>query len=118
MGRGLSFPMQERARLRIVAAFSLGILPDRNLLLKSSSTILIAYRIFSAGTMARGSFELLSMGPFLDESKGYHWPSHCFRRKGRSRDQWTPIDRKSTRLNSSHGYISYAVFCLKKKILA
>src|SRR2546422_3664351 len=27
------------------------------------------------------------------------------------------LDRKSTRLNSSHGYISYAVFCLKKKIL-
>src|SRR3989449_7836667 len=25
------------------------------------------------------------------------------------------IDRKSTRLNSRHGYISYAVFCLKKK---
>src|SRR6266436_9488284 len=29
----------------------------------------------------------------------------------------TTIDRKSTRLNSSHGYISYAVFCLKKKSL-
>src|SRR2546422_8179772 len=28
------------------------------------------------------------------------------------------IDRKSTRLNSSHGYISYAVFCLKKKKIA
>src|SRR5687768_17926541 len=27
----------------------------------------------------------------------------------------THEDRKSTRLNSSHGYISYAVFCLKKK---
>src|SRR2546422_8101554 len=27
-------------------------------------------------------------------------------------------DRKSTRLNSSHGYISYAVFCLKKKNLS
>src|SRR2546422_5784150 len=27
----------------------------------------------------------------------------------------TFADRKSTRLNSSHGYISYAVFCLKKK---
>src|SRR2546429_536178 len=27
----------------------------------------------------------------------------------------TILDRKSTRLNSSHGYISYAVFCLKKK---
>src|SRR5207247_8904278 len=28
---------------------------------------------------------------------------------------WTPKDRKSTRLNSSHEWISYAVFCLKKK---
>src|SRR2546422_4523289 len=28
---------------------------------------------------------------------------------------FTCADRKSTRLNSSHGYISYAVFCLKKK---
>src|SRR2546422_2665382 len=28
---------------------------------------------------------------------------------------YSPLDRKSTRLNSSHGYISYAVFCLKKK---
>src|SRR5438132_9517291 len=27
----------------------------------------------------------------------------------------TPVDRKSTRLNSSHTVISYAVFCLKKK---
>src|SRR5438105_9010227 len=27
-----------------------------------------------------------------------------------------PLDRKSTRLNSSHEWISYAVFCLKKKI--
>src|SRR2546422_8831855 len=32
-------------------------------------------------------------------------------------DVQSPVDqdRKSTRLNSSHGYISYAVFCLKKK---
>src|SRR2546422_3369089 len=29
--------------------------------------------------------------------------------------QRVDLDRKSTRLNSSHGYISYAVFCLKKK---
>src|SRR3712207_8895207 len=28
---------------------------------------------------------------------------------------WSEIDRKSTRLNSSHANISYAVFCLKKK---
>src|SRR2546429_3660646 len=31
------------------------------------------------------------------------------------RDWSRRTDRKSTRLNSSHGYISYAVFCLKKK---
>src|SRR2546422_2238351 len=35
-------------------------------------------------------------------------PEVPLRRAGR-------LDRKSTRLNSSHGYISYAVFCLKKK---
>src|SRR5688572_31701720 len=29
---------------------------------------------------------------------------------------WVFLDRKSTRLNSSHSQISYAVFCLKKKI--
>src|SRR2546422_4170923 len=33
----------------------------------------------------------------------------------RAKDGTTRPDRKSTRLNSSHGYISYAVFCLKKK---
>src|SRR5687768_18372726 len=32
-----------------------------------------------------------------------------------SRNNGAGSDRKSTRLNSSHGYISYAVFCLKKK---
>src|SRR3712207_7686094 len=37
---------------------------------------------------------------------------------GRTRDPWLILvseDRKSTRLNSSHANISYAVFCLKKK---
>src|SRR2546422_11515195 len=33
----------------------------------------------------------------------------------REHPQGAAADRKSTRLNSSHGYISYAVFCLKKK---
>src|SRR5205809_4843394 len=37
-----------------------------------------------------------------------------FFRHPRAKSMATP-DRKSTRLNSSHGYISYAVFCLKKK---
>src|SRR3989449_7110422 len=35
--------------------------------------------------------------------------------KGPGDDLGRAGDRKSTRLNSSHGYISYAVFCLKKK---
>src|SRR5687768_17858905 len=33
----------------------------------------------------------------------------------RTTEEKLSVDRKSTRLNSSHGYISYAVFCLKKK---
>src|SRR2546422_2717268 len=37
------------------------------------------------------------------------------RAEPRRRAPRTRRDRKSTRLNSSHGYISYAVFCLKKK---
>src|SRR2546429_7153841 len=47
--------------------------------------------------------------------KGALWrrPDSADRARGRA---WP--DRKSTRLNSSHGYISYAVFCLKKKIHA
>src|SRR5438034_8775313 len=38
--------------------------------------------------------------------------SRCVHRTGR---RWDRQDRKSTRLNSSHTVISYAVFCLKKK---
>src|SRR2546422_7659012 len=36
-------------------------------------------------------------------------------RPGTAHERPVQQDRKSTRLNSSHGYISYAVFCLKKK---
>src|SRR5207245_6444166 len=43
---------------------------------------------------------------------------HFLRRNGKARPCrfFSRRDRKSTRLNSSHGSISYAVFCLKKKI--
>src|SRR5207245_8599626 len=55
--------------------------------------------------------------------KGYRHPvqrADCplrgsARNEGDSMMQGYLIDRKSTRLNSSHGSISYAVFCLKKK---
>src|SRR5688572_32495793 len=39
--------------------------------------------------------------------------AHCHRQI--PAPQWADGDRKSTRLNSSHSQISYAVFCLKKK---
>src|SRR5438105_14603874 len=47
--------------------------------------------------------------------------SHVLRQAAQPHDQTVPLrfrcvrDRKSTRLNSSHEWISYAVFCLKKK---
>src|SRR2546430_7363046 len=40
---------------------------------------------------------------------------HATRATAGSRGKWLLRDRKSTRLNSSHSQISYAVFCLKKK---
>src|SRR5207244_11697313 len=47
----------------------------------------------------------------LGSSNGDDWSSHSDCRKNRP----SRPDRKSTRLNSSHQIISYAVFCLKKK---
>src|SRR3712207_2539409 len=43
------------------------------------------------------------------------WASSVFTTAGITTENSTPADRKSTRLNSSHANISYAVFCLKKK---
>src|SRR2546422_1726389 len=63
-----------------------------------------ALPIWRAFTSDWASFGERKMSACLSESKT--------RRKIGDTD-WG--DRKSTRLNSSHGYISYAVFCLKKK---
>src|SRR6476660_10077775 len=43
------------------------------------------------------------------------WRPNACRRAARADAHLRPGDRKSTRLNSSHQIISYAVFCLKKK---
>src|SRR3989449_8256429 len=56
--------------------------------------------------------ELASMLPV--EGGYYVWVKRAFGRFWGFWNGWLS-DRKSTRLNSSHGYISYAVFCLKKK---
>src|SRR2546422_8594073 len=58
---------------------------------------------------SRGSHDGGGGGP-----KGLEGGSGAGRRE-RGTGDGAARDRKSTRLNSSHGYISYAVFCLKKK---
>src|SRR5690348_17550936 len=47
--------------------------------------------------------------------RGPRGRDRAFRRDGAAPDDGKTLDRKSTRLNSSHPSISYAVFCLKKK---
>src|SRR3712207_8429092 len=49
------------------------------------------------------------------EADAGDWPHHWYTRRGFAVVGTTWEDRKSTRLNSSHVNISYAVFCLKKK---
>src|SRR2546422_2351871 len=59
----------------------------------------------------------ISVPPPTDEASRRYDASHHTTAKKRAGAPFYKIagDRKSTRLNSSHGYISYAVFCLKKK---
>src|SRR5687768_17866169 len=49
------------------------------------------------------------------ESRGHRKCDHIDDEGSTAKRVEVDPDRKSTRLNSSHGYISYAVFCLKKK---
>src|SRR5688572_32473992 len=53
--------------------------------------------------------------PRLGFGQGGAAPSACQRQVDRGARLPHRLDRKSTRLNSSHSQISYAVFCLKKK---
>src|SRR2546426_7180770 len=57
--------------------------------------------------------QLVRSCPMAERRRGLYHPRAL---DGRSRGEgYRPLDRKSTRLNSSHLVISYAVFCLKKK---
>src|SRR3712207_8584198 len=55
----------------------------------------------------------------VDEAMAFFWhhidPTHHRHDSVAAQQYGSAIDRKSTRLNSSHANISYAVFCLKKK---
>src|SRR2546422_7707247 len=71
-----------------------------------------------AGAFRRSRSAADRLGPVLRERREDQEGEKRGERRGRSAGQPRPLhgpDRKSTRLNSSHGYISYAVFCLKKK---
>src|SRR2546422_3709059 len=95
------------------------------------STLFPSTTLFRSGLVNRFGARLpLTIGPLI-AAVGFA----MFALPGRGANYWTgflpavvvlgfgmavsvaPLttDRKSTRLNSSHGYISYAVFCLKKK---
>src|SRR5258707_11676307 len=54
-------------------------------------------------------------GRLVDRRSGRRERQRQRRQRDDVRDRATRTDRKSTRLNSSHANISYAVFCLKKK---
>src|SRR5687768_18265790 len=68
-------------------------------------------RVFLTGTQAL--IRLMMLQRLRDQQAGLNTAGFVSGYRG------SPLggleDRKSTRLNSSHGYISYAVFCLKKK---
>src|SRR3989442_7058042 len=59
--------------------------------------------------------QLVTRGPVLDVASGAGRHARFFSGRGLAVVKETRIDRKSTRLNSSHVRISYAVFCLHKK---
>src|SRR5687768_18182486 len=58
--------------------------------------------------------EQINVGHELSDEEAMSVIRKAMKQRQDSIEQYTK-DRKSTRLNSSHGYISYAVFCLKKK---
>src|SRR3712207_8151875 len=85
---------------------------------------LFPYTTLFRSRRARGGSGAVRHHPVLPQRMGGDRVAHGDDGEDRPRDgpdcgRVTPAagDRKSTRLNSSHANISYAVFCLKKKIL-
>src|SRR2546422_1910194 len=72
------------------------------------STCTVASLASSAGW---ATVVLAGRGGLMKSRRISWYGSTCWR----AVTNWFNQDQKSTRLNSSHGYISYAVFCLKKK---
>src|SRR2546429_2720573 len=79
--------------------------------LAAEAVVAVWREILSGCRALEAALTVAYLGPqatFTHEAALQHFGAAATYRPARS-------DRKSTRLNSSHGYISYAVFCLKKK---
>src|SRR5256884_1414967 len=70
--------------------------------------------VVRAARAARAFVDSTPRDPFVARTE-FHWPAALVTEGPGTVRLAAARDRKSTRLNSSHGYISYAVFCLKKK---
>src|SRR5690349_22481568 len=70
--------------------------------------------LFPYTTLFRSPFDALFWSPEFEYSESRI--AELLHDKDRLGEWMATVDRKSTRLNSSHVEISYAVFCLKKKI--
>src|SRR5207245_10205420 len=100
-------------RTMIVALASYSCLARRGTLLSAPLIFLFLFFFFFFNDTATTEIYTLSLHDALPIC-----PGKCRRVNGDSRilfQRRQRPDRKSTRLNSSHGSISYAVFCLKKK---
>src|SRR2546426_2888782 len=71
--------------------------------------------LFPYTTLFRSWYEPSDFGYEKDIKKRMEWWEQLKQKATEGRKDGMGIDRKSTRLNSSHLVISYAVFCLKKK---
>src|SRR3712207_8831982 len=83
--------------------------PPRSTLFPYTTLFRSVVGVFENASDARAAVADLRVAGFGDDQIGV--ASHDSERRGDA----TAEDRKSTRLNSSHANISYAVFCLKKK---
>src|SRR2546422_7774720 len=74
------------------------------------STLFPYTTLFRSWAVFLRNHDELTLEMVTDEDRDYMYREYATDKRMRIN-----VDRKSTRLNSSHGYISYAVFCLKKK---
>src|SRR2546422_8001971 len=77
------------------------------------STLFPYSTLFRSGRKRDVFQPVLLLGQALHDLRVHH--EVAFQNEETDVEDQALRDRKSTRLNSSHGYISYAVFCLKKK---